>query len=194
MALKSSFSNMLIVLTVVTLVASVSLGFVFQWTKEPIEKARLEKQVKAIDAVLGDYTNNPVEEQFRVLPVGSKDSLVCFPARKNTALTGMAIKTYSTKGYSGYVWLMVGFKEDGSINNIMVLEHKETPGLGSKMNDAKFLNQFINKHPESFTMKVKKDGGAVDAISGATISSRAFCEAVLRAYDTFKQQDNGKTN
>lgn len=194
MALKSSFSNMLIVLTVVTLVASVSLGFVFQWTKEPIEKARLEKQVKAIDAVLGDYTNNPIDEQFSVLPVGSKDSLVCFPARNNASLTGMAIKTYSTKGYSGYIWLMVGFKEDGSIENIMVLEHKETPGLGSKMNDAKFLQQFIGKHPESFTMKVKKDGGAVDAISGATISSRAFCEAVLRAYDTFKQQNNGKTN
>lgn len=194
MAIKSGFTNMVVVLTVVTLLAAVSLGFVYQWTKAPIAEARLEKQMKAIDAVLGDYSNNPMNDRFSVLPSGENDSLICFPAMKNNTLTGVAIKTFSAKGYSGYVWLMVGFLPNGSVNKIRVLEHRETPGLGSKMSDQKFLQQFLGKDPETVSLTVKKDGGTIDAISGATISSRAFCEAVLRAHDTFKQHRDGKAN
>ncbi len=82
---------------------------------------------------------------------------------------------------------MVGFSPKGILINTVVLEHKETPGLGDKMDVAKsdFPIQFQGKDLAEWNMTVKKDGGDVDAITAATISSRAFCDAVQRAYDTF---------
>jgi electron transport complex protein RnfG len=79
---------------------------------------------------------------------------------------------------------MAGFKPDGTIFNIAVLEHKETPGLGTKMSEPSFKDQFMEKNPSDFLLIVKNDGGPVDAITAATISSRAFCDAVQRAYGT----------
>lgn len=182
---------MSVTLLVVTLAAGISLGFVYQWTKEPIAKAKLEKQMKAIRAVMADYDNNPVTESYKVPTPDGKDSLEFFPAKKEGKLIGTAIKTYSPNGYGGPVWLMVGFDNDGTVLNISVIEHTETPGLGSKMTTPGFMNQFVNINPDEHTLKVKKDGGDIDAISGATITSRAFSEAVQRAYDTFKQQPHG---
>ena len=82
---------------------------------------------------------------------------------------------------------MVGLLPDGTIYDTAVLTHKETPGLGDKMdkNKSKFSGQFKRKNPSTFSLKVKKDGGAVDAITAATISSRAFCDAIQRAYKAF---------
>ena len=80
---------------------------------------------------------------------------------------------------------MIGFKPSGEIENIAVLEQKETPGLGTKMTETKFLQQFNGVNISTFQLKVKKDGGDVDALTGATISSRAFCDATQMAYDAF---------
>jgi electron transport complex protein RnfG len=82
---------------------------------------------------------------------------------------------------------MAGFRPDGTIINISVLEQKETPGLGTKMTEPGFKDQFNEKNPAEFQLKVKKDGGPVDAITAATISSRAFCDAVQRAYNTLQK-------
>jgi electron transport complex protein RnfG len=88
---------------------------------------------------------------------------------------------------------MVGFRPDGTIFNISILEQKETPGLGTKMvpegtpDKPAFKDQFNEKNPATFALKVKKDGGPVDAITAATISSRAFCDGVQRAYNTFEK-------
>ena len=86
---------------------------------------------------------------------------------------------------------MVGFAINGDIQRIVVIEHKETPGLGSKMSSPKFLDQFFGKNPAQMKLKVKKDGGEVDAITGATITSRAFSEAVQVAYETFQSENHG---
>lgn len=188
--IKSSFVNLLVTLTVITLVAGLSLGYVFQWTKEPIAKAQMQKQLQAIEAVVKGYDNNPVVEKFKVATVAG-DSLEFFPAKEKGELIGMAVKTKSSKGYSGDIWLMVGFSMDGTIQNAVVIEHKETPGLGSKMTDPKFLKQYMGRNPGSENLNVKKDGGSVDAITGATISSRAFSEAVQKAYDTFHSMSYG---
>lgn len=182
---------MLIVLTIVSLTSSLALGLVYEYTKGPIAAARLAKQVKAVDEVVPPYNNNPVQEKFKAAVPGTSDSLECFPARQDSVLTGMAIRTFSSKGYSGEIWLMAGFEKDGTIRNLIVTDHKETPGLGSKMTEPRFLQQFLGKNPATFTLKVKKDGGAVDGITGATISSRAFCQAVQVAYETYQQQSHG---
>ena len=77
---------------------------------------------------------------------------------------------------------MIGFDAKGVIQKINVLEHSETPGLGTKMEEPKFKDQFLGKSPETFRLRVKKDGGDVDGITAATISSRAFSDAVERAH------------
>jgi electron transport complex protein RnfG len=86
---------------------------------------------------------------------------------------------------------MVGILADGTLKNISVLQHAETPGLGSKMSEPAFKDQFNDKRADSFNFKVKKDGGDVDAITAATISSRAFCDAVNRALSTFENNKRG---
>ena len=73
----------------------------------------------------------------------------------------------------------------GLWSEISVVDQKETPGLGTKITEEKFKSQFMGKNPSTFKLKVKKDGGDVDAITAATISSRAVCDAIERAYKAF---------
>ncbi len=183
---ESSFRNMVLSLTLISLVAAACLGFVYEFTKEPIELSNLNKKVEAIKQVVPEFNNNPYSEMFR-LPTGEGDSLDVFPAKKDDAIVGFAVTTYTKNGFSGNIILMAGFKPDGTIINITVLEHKETPGLGTKMAEPKFKDQFKDKNPAEFSLKVKKDGGPVDAITAATISSRAFCDAMQRASNTLQK-------
>jgi len=175
---ESTFFNMLLTLFVVTLVASTSLGFIYEITKEPIAAAEAARKLNAINSVISGFDNNPVTEMFKVASPYKGDSLECYPGKKDGKLVGMAIRTLSNKGYGGTITLMVGFNDTGKINNIEVLQHKETPGLGAKMSTPGFKDQFMGIDPATFKLKVKKDGGDVDAITAATISSRAFCDAV----------------
>jgi len=184
---ESTFTNMLVTLFVVTLVASTALAYVYEITKEPIEAAKLAKKLAAIDQVVSEYDNNPVEDMYSISTLTGSDSLEVYPARKNGELTGVAIRSFSKNGYNGLVWIMVGLKPDGEINDVAVIEHKETPGLGNKMSDPKFKNQFRNLDPKKENLTVKKDGGNIDAITAATISSRAFCDAVQLAVASYEK-------
>jgi electron transport complex protein RnfG len=186
---ESTFKNMVLSLTLISLGASACLGFVYQMTKEPIEISVMSKKLTAIKQVVPEFNNNPNDEMYR-LPTGEGDSLDIYPAKKDSVLVGYAVNTFTKKGFSGNISLMAGFKPDGTIINITVLEHKETPGLGTKMTEPEFKEQFNNKNPSEFSLKVKKDGGPVDAITAATISSRAFCDAVQRAYNTLQKGES----
>ncbi len=184
---KSSLINMLLTLVLVTAISGLVLGFVYEATKGPIEKSKLAKKNRAIENVVPVFDNQPVAEKFGVPMDG--DTIVFYPAKKGGEIVGYAIETYTKKAFSGTFKLMVGLLPDGTINNIAVLEHKETPGLGDKMEKKKseWSVQFNGKHPDSFKLMVKKDGGDVDAITASTISSRAYCDAVIRAYNAFKK-------
>ena len=183
---ESTFRNMVLSLTLISLGAATCLGFVYEFTKKPIELSNLNKKLDAIKLVVPEFTNNPNSEMFK-LPTGEGDSLEIYPAKKGDVVVGYAVNTYSKKGFAGKITLMAGFKPDGTILNIKVLEQKETPGLGTKMTEPAFKDQFTDKDPAQFNLKVKKDGGSVDAITAATISSRAFCDAVQRAYSTLQK-------
>jgi electron transport complex protein RnfG len=183
---ESTFRNMVLSLTLISLGAAACLGFVYEFTKKPIELSNLNKKLGAIKLVVPEFTNNPNSEMFK-LPTGEGDSLEIYPAKKGDVVVGYAVNTYSKKGFAGTITLMAGFRPDGSILNIKVLEQKETPGLGTKMTEPAFKDQFNDKDPAQFNLKVKKDGGPVDAITAATISSRAFCDAVQRAYSTLQK-------
>lgn len=183
---ESTFRNMAVSLTLIAMVSSALLGFVYEMTKEPIALSNLNKKLNAIKQVVPDFTNNPNDEMF-LLPTGEGDSLEVYPAKKDNEIIGYAVNTYTNRGFSGNITLMAGFRPDGTIINVTVLEHKETPGLGTKMAEPEFKDQFNNKNPADFRLSVKKDGGPVDAITAATISSRAFCDAVQRAYNTLQK-------
>ncbi len=176
---------MVVVLFTITLAAALSLGYVNDLTLEPKARARLAKMEKALKVVLPEFDNNPISEVMRLKSKQTKDSIGIYPAYRDSIFVGAAVTGGSDKGYSGLVKLMVGFTPDGKIINIGVLQQKETPGLGTKIKGEKFLRQFRGKNPSTFDLKVKKDGGEVDALAGATITTRAFSEATQEAYDAY---------
>jgi len=185
---KSSFINMVLTLFIITAIAALALGGVYNATKEPIAIAKRMKIVKAIGEVLPEF-DSIIETKY--LPEGGKDSLTFYNATKAGETVGTAIRTYTDEGFSGRFWIMVGFVDGSVISGTSVLEHKETPGLGDKMDKKKadWPNQFVGKNLNEFTLKVTKDRGDVDAITAATITSRAFCDAAQRAYDELKKQE-----
>ncbi|MCU4165128.1 RnfABCDGE type electron transport complex subunit G [Carboxylicivirga caseinilyticus] len=190
---ESTLKNMVLTLLVITGIAGASLGSMYELTKEPIAAAKLAKQQAAIKQVVPEFNNNPGEEVYEAT---SKEgfTLKFFPAKKDGELVGTAIETMTNKGFGGNVRLMIGFKPDGTIINYQVLEHAETPGLGTKMDKwfktDKGSQSVISKHPGKNNLTVSKDGGEVDAITAATISSRAFLDAVRVAYETYNQNNN----
>ncbi len=183
---ESTLKNMVLSLTLVALGASTCLGFIYEITKGPIEKTQFNKKMDAIREVVPGFNNNPDAEMFK-LPTGEGDSLDIYPAKKDSIIIGYAVNTYTNEGFSGEITMMAGFKPEGTIINITILTHKETPGLGTKMTEPEFKDQFMNKNPLEFSLVVDKDGGPVDAITAATISSRAFCDAIQRAYNTLQK-------
>jgi len=187
---ESTLRNMILALLVVALVSATSLGYIYELTKGPIEQAQLAKKLAAIQVVVPKFTNDPNADMYKIPSDSEGDTLEMYPAYDGEKLVGTAIKTFSDKGFSKRIYLMVGFLPDGTIYNIRVLEHGETPGLGDKMSKSKsnWSDQFNGKNPAEFTLKVTKDGGKVNAITAATISSRAFTDAVDRAYKAYMEQ------
>lgn len=189
---ESTFKNMAITLLVITLAASACLAFVYNVTKGPIELVQIENKNKSIQEVLPGINNQPFAERYKIPSDG--DSLNCYPGKQDGELIGVAVETYSKKGYSGFISIIVGFKPDGTIINYSVIEHKETPGLGNKMTEWFKTNKkeqsVLGKNPGKNNLTVNKDGGEVDAITAATISSRAFCDAIQRAYNAYMNAEN----
>lgn len=197
---KSSFINMVLTLMIITVVASLALGSVYNMTLEPIAAAKKAARERAIKLVLPTFDSlNSFKVPIAAVPEitatnGDQDSLEFHKAFENGEFVGMAVSTFSNQGYDPtQIQIMVGFLPDGVIDSTVVTQQKETPGLGTKMAEPKFNGQFSGKDPANFKLYVTKDGGQVDAITASTISSRAVCEAIRRAYDTFEsyKKDGG---
>ncbi|MEA4949931.1 MAG: RnfABCDGE type electron transport complex subunit G [Petrimonas sp.] len=193
--LQSTFKNMFLSLFVISLVAAVLLAQVNKMTAGPIAAAKTLKLENAIKEVVPEFDNNPVEEAYKI-PAPDGDSLLVYPAKKGDEIVGFAVNTYSNNGFSGNIQLMVGFDMEDKIVNYAVLSHSETPGLGSKMNEwfrntAKPNQVVIGRNLSEGNLSVSKDGGQIDAITASTITSRAFLEAINRAYATYKASDIG---
>lgn len=185
MAKKDSIWRLVIVLTCISLLAALALTGVYALTKGPIEKGQKEKKEKALQSVLPAYEGT-VRDTV-VVDADNEQIPVHLAIGKDGKLCGAGIETYTKKAFSGRFDLMVGFDAEGAIVNTEVLKASETPGLGDKINKDKsdFALQFNHQNPADYRLVVKKDGGDVDAITAATISSRAYCDAVQRAYDIF---------
>jgi electron transport complex protein RnfG len=188
-AKKDTLLNMFVALFVICIVAGGVLGIVFNATKDPIAAAENAKRTAAIKNVLPDFKTLKTVNVKSAMEDAEIPFHLAYDADNN--FIGAAVETFTNKGFSGNISLMVGILADGTVKNISVLQHAETPGLGSKMEEESFKNQFNDKNPASFNFSVKKDGGDVDAITAATISSRAFCDAVNRALSTFENNKGG---
>ena len=187
---ESTFGGMLLTLILITFISSASLGLVFELTKRPIAAAKAAKKSMAMKKVLPEYDND-LMRSVRKIPVDG-DTMYIYTAKKGNDTVGYAVETFSNKGFGGKIRLLAGFLPNGTINNIAVLDMKETPGLGDKAQKTDWAKQFNGKNPATFKLSVKKDGGDVDAITASTITSRAYCDAVQRAYNTYKKEGGKK--
>ena len=181
--MKSTLFNMVAVLFPVTLVASAGVGAVNMITADAIAEANALATTQAVQNVLPEFDNTEISEQTI-----DDMTIVVYTATKGADTVGYAVETMSKNGFGGAIRLMVGFGADGKILNVNVLQQAETPGLGTKMTDEgnPLLASIQNKNSWEVDFKVKKDGGELDALTAATISSRAYYEAVARAYEAYK--------
>ena len=181
--MKSSLKNMVLVLFCITLIASACVGLVNMITEEPIAKAKEAAVQAALAQVLPEFDSTEKSEH-----TADELLIIAHKATKEGKVVGYAIESATKNGFSGLVRLMVGFDTKGTILNVNVLEQAETPGLGAKMTEEgnPLLASIQGKKAWEIKLTVKKDGGDVDALTAATISSRAYAEAVARAYQVFE--------
>lgn len=191
--MKSTLLNMTAVLSGITLVASAGVGAVNMITARPIAEAEQAAKVAAIEQVLPAFEETASE----TLTIDDMPITV-YTATQAGQTVGYAVETMSKQGFGGAVALMVGFTPEGEVVNVNVLKQTETPGLGTKMADVDnpLLNSVKGKRLEEKTLvdgklAVRKDGGDVDALTAATISSRAYVDAINRAWMAYKSVSTG---
>ena len=146
--------------------------------------AREAKRTEAIGLVVPEFDRL---ESRKYAPPGGGDSLEFNFAFKNNQLVGVAVSTWTNQGYSGDITAMVGFEPDGRIIDVVHLQHAETPGLGDKIEKGKsdWSDQYMGLHPAMDNIGITRDNGQIDGITAATITSRAYSDAIQRAFDTF---------
>lgn len=181
--MKSSLLNMVLSLGIISLAAAALLAGVYTITKDPI--AATEKATQA-QAKLDVLPIEGVEIAEEAVVVEGKN---VYFATVDGAPAGAAVEV-SENGFGGKFTVMVGFDKEGTLLGYKVLNHQETPGLGSKMqewfsNKDKAAACVNGKNPGVANFTVSKDGGDIDAITAATISSRAFLLAVTKAYNAY---------
>lgn len=183
---------MFLSLTGICLVAGAILAGVNQFTTGPIAASKAAALEQAIKAVTPEFDNKPTEEAY-MAATADGDSLKIYPAKKDGKFIGAAVESNTKKGFSGEIKVIVGFDVEGKLLNYSVLQHAETPGLGAKMQEwfhtDKNKQSVLGRDLANGELKVSKDGGDVDAITAATITSRAFLNAINRAYSAYSGAD-----
>lgn len=189
---QSTLANMLLSLTVIAVVAAAALGGVYALTKGSIDKVQADKTQKAMQDVLPNFKGDIESIDVTAREKDKNPVKVNLAYNKDKSLFGAAVETYTDKAFGGTFTIMVGFDSEGTIIGTSVINAAETPGLGDKIKTEKFNGQFAEKklNPQKAKdgeLKVTKEGGEVDAITAATISSRAFCDAVNRASEAYNK-------
>lgn len=171
-------------LFVVAAVAGVLLAITEEITAPKIaqnKKALLEQARKEVLPAASSFSQNEFKAE-------SSGSSLTYSAGfdQSGKMAGVVVNVYP-KGYAGAIEMVVGLNPEGRIAGVKILSQKETPGLGTKLADPVFMEPFKKLLAEKDTpvFMVKQDGGDVDAITAATISSRAFCAGIRNSLETF---------
>ena len=170
-----SIIKMVSVLSVLCAVAGFILSYLKISTVTPIENQLLTYvQGPAILNVFKDVENSPIQDRKSSI-VGDGKKVNVFPAIKDGKLFGVALEGFG-QGFGGDIGVMVGIDvNNDTLVNIDITTHKETPGLGSRVSEESFTKQFKGK---PYAVALKSQGGEIDAISGATVSSNGTVLAI----------------
>lgn len=178
--------------------AALILGSVYVGTKDRIEASRILAEQQALLQVIGDFPHDndlitdtlelTLEEQERLNSDAGSDIYVI---RYQSKTTGFIFPTVAPDGYSGDISMLVGVSISGDALGVRVVEHKETPGLGDKVDEKKsdWILGFAGKslvNPSVENWAVTKDGGEFDAFTGATITPRAAVNRVKAVLEYFE--------
>ncbi|MCX7831701.1 MAG: RnfABCDGE type electron transport complex subunit G [Actinobacteria bacterium] len=180
-----------ITLTAVTSIASGSLAYTYSITKDRIEKMKIAEQVNAVKEVCnGETEGSNISKDDGALKIASKyeeEAKAVYRVNRDGKTVAYGILVTS-RGYGGPMNIMVGIDAQGKVIGVKVIEQKETPGLGDKVTASnEFLKQFLGKSVDD-AVEVKKD---IQAVSGATISSKAVTRGVRSALNAFKAIKKG---
>lgn len=195
--------NMLISAALLAGFGALGTGLVmttFEATKEKIEASEKANLLKNLNNILPPamYSNKLLDNKLTVpidSQLGNNEPTTVFQAWKDDQPVAVAFSIMAHDGYSGDIKLLIAIRTSGEISGVRVIAHKETPGLGDKIELAKdkWILDFNNKSlksPDSKQWKVKKDGGVYDQFTGATITPRAIVNAVHKALDYFNDNQN----
>lgn len=176
-------------LMLITVIAATALAGIYNVTKPRIEAQKALELDRALTVALPDIPREaifPVEQDDEVL------YYVGYKTPEKNDLVGYAFVAYGP-GYSSVIETMVGVDSLGNILGMKVLSQVETPGLGTKVEEVKygeekpwFTQQFLGKTADD--VAVDKDGGDIQSVTGATISSRALTKSVVAAYEKLQQE------
>jgi electron transport complex protein RnfG len=180
---------MIVVLAVICTTSGVVLSYVNTATEAPREYQYIKfVQEPSMRAVLSDYDNDPIKERIKLVvgedEEGNPIEMVVFPAKKGGETQAIAYSA-SAKGYHELIEVMVGVGPDGKLTGISIMSHTETPGLGARIVEPEFTDQF--KGLDLDTTKLSAEGGKVDTLSGATSSTTGVITAVSAALEQFPQ-------
>jgi len=204
MSSKVNIPVLTLSLALIAAIAAALLGGVYLLTEAPIAAALQEKTNVALHDVLPEFDNQPGEEIRKI------GDVTFYIGRLDGKIIDVAGEIVTPKGYNGDITVLVGFLPDGSITTVLVTRQAETPGLGTVVCDRKceknlsgvlsgeketglppnpILDQFsgMNAANKSESWAIKKDGGSLDAVSGATITTRAVVDAVHQVAFTFSE-------
>ncbi len=184
-----------VILAVMTLITSALLMFSHTITADKIEAIQLANKLASLQRLIPPQTidNDLIEdaiEIFEPVQLGHRKPTTLYLGKLDHSLTIMAIPVTARNGYSGDINILVGVKVGGDFNGqitaVEIIEHKETPGLGDLIESKKsdWLLQFPGTslhHPTEQQWRVKKDQGAFDQITAATITPRAVVAAIKQA-------------
>jgi electron transport complex protein RnfG len=185
--------RMIGVLAGISLLSGAALGGLYEATHELAENNVLRfKKIPALVSIF-ETTHDPLDEAARstletslletraLVDLGAEAPLMTFTMEDTLAFEAFG------QGFGGELGVMVGFEPNtDQVAGIGITTMAETPGLGTRVTEPTFVSQFAGQHRVD-DVKVKKDGGTIDAITGATISSRAVCEAVRAAMETYRE-------
>ena len=179
-----------IVLFIVSSVCVTALAYVNEITKEPIKKQIEIAEIQAYNKIFPNADDFKKNEKT-VSTEGAVQEITS--AYNSGALIGYVVKL-DQKGYGGSISLMVGIENNGSVSGIEVLSHSETPGLGASIKESWFQDRYAgkNKFPLHVTKSASPAENEIDAITSATISTRAVTDAVNAAYEWFETEGGGR--
>lgn len=177
----SEIKRLMLVLGGICLASALGLSLMHRLTEERIAAARMEFELRAVREMIAPECLVGIIERKELAGVSVY-------RMRHIELVGAAIRGVG-RGFAGPVEIIVGVDREGVITGVGVLNHRETPGLGARITENFFLDKFRGKQLGD-EIKLKRDGGKIDAITGATVSSRAVSEGVEAALTLFRDKRN----